>query len=329
MARLARMTAAEYPNDNYVCLDRQFYDVDLKTADGTNYILAQQLVGDKIRWSDLTSRHRVVVQAPAGVGKTAEFRAAANNQLRAGHLLSLAAQLRSYADEADSIRAELDETFKLLRQTPSSLLGDYTSESDERIGSDYDTSIPLIGVSSEEGLTTPKTPIGKSPERYKILRANYLAYNPMRINIGSIGVVRNPSQEGITSPDYVVFYCDPRLLPEYLYHFLRSEADQHEINLKTKGSVRFRLYYEQLARISIPVPSDIETQQRFVNACNRLEDLRRMVSAAADAVGDCLNAATRTAFLPDQAVSELEGAPLRSRQNEEGRAVRTRKQAGR
>jgi hypothetical protein len=85
MARLARMTAAEYPNDNYVCLDRQFYDVDLKTADGTNDILAQQLVGDKIRWSDLTSRHRVVVLAAAGVGKTAEFRAAANNQLRAGN----------------------------------------------------------------------------------------------------------------------------------------------------------------------------------------------------------------------------------------------------
>jgi hypothetical protein len=105
-------------------------------------------------------------------------------------------------------------------------------------------------------------------------------------------------KEGITSPDYVVFYCNPGVLPEYVYHYLRSEAGRHEINLKTKGSVRFRLYYEQLAQIPIPVPADIAVQQRFVNACNRLEALRRMVSVAEGSVADCLNAMTRTAFIP-------------------------------
>jgi len=119
----------------------------------------------------------------------------------------------------------------------------------------------------------------------------------MRINIGSIGVVRDDTQQGITSPDYVVFYCGPDLLPEYVYHYLRSEAGRHEINLKTKGSVRFRLYFEQLSKIKIPVPKDIETQQRFVNACNRLEDLKKMLNAAASSATDCLNAATRSGFL--------------------------------
>src|SRR5690606_24343585 len=121
-------------------------------------------------------------------------------------------------------------------------------------------------------------------------------YNPMRINIGSIGVVRDDTQQGITSPDYVVFYCGPDLLPEYVYHYLRSEAGRHEINLKTKGSVRFRLYFEQLSKIKIPVPKDIETQQRFVNACNRLEGLKKMLNAAASSATDCLNAATRSGF---------------------------------
>lgn len=121
----------------------------------------------------------------------------------------------------------------------------------------------------------------------------------MRINIGSIGVLRDKSHEGITSPDYVVFRCKPSLLPEFVYHYLKSEAGRHEINLKTKGSVRFRLYYEQLAQIRIPVPGNIQDQQNFVDACNQLEQLRRKVGAATESVQSCLNAVTRSALIPD------------------------------
>lgn len=128
------------------------------------------------------------------------------------------------------------------------------------------------------------------------LQAAGLAYNPMRINIGSIGVVRSSLHEGITSPDYVVFTRGPEVLPEYIYHFLRSEAGRHAINQKTKGSVRFRLYYEQLADIEIPCPSALELQRRFVNTCNRIEDLRREISRMEGATAACLSLATREAF---------------------------------
>jgi hypothetical protein len=86
-------------------------------------------------------------------------------------------------------------------------LGELTVESDERIGSQYSPEVKLIGVSADQGLSSPKTPVGKIPERYKVLQQGFLAYNPMRINIGSIGVVRSKEEEGITSPDYVVFSC--------------------------------------------------------------------------------------------------------------------------
>jgi len=214
-----------------------------------------------------------------------------------GDLIALAAQFRSFAQEAESILADAQAAIDTIKNAPLRSLGELTTESDERIGAAYRSDIPLVGVSSEEGITLHKTAVGKNPDRYKILRKDYLAYNPMRINIGSIGVVRDATQEGITSPDYVVFHCLDGLLPEFVYHYLKSEAGLHEINQKTKGSVRFRLYFDQLGTISIPVPGDLDVQRRFVTACNRLEALRRMATESGVSVQECLNALTRSALL--------------------------------
>jgi len=184
-----------------------------------------------------------------------------------------------------------------VQTAPLRPLSEITVESDERIGNAYSVETKLLGVSAEDGICEPKTAIGKKPQNYKVLRKGYLAYNPMRINIGSIGFIGKHDQTGITSPDYVVFHCKEELSPDYVYHFLRSEAGRHAINLKTKGSVRFRLYYEQLGGMEIPVPEDISVQEKFADACNRLEALRRRVSAVSLSVQNCLDLATRTAFL--------------------------------
>jgi len=148
----------------------------------------------------------------------------------------------------------------------------------------------------------PKTAIGKNSGRYKIVDVGYLAYNPMRINIGSIGVALSEADRGITSPDYVVFRCVDGLLPEYVFHYLRSEAGKHEINRKTKGSVRFRLYYEQLAQIPIPVPKDVTVQSEFADVCRRLESLRSLAKESATRAEQTLDALRREAFLEVAAV---------------------------
>jgi type I restriction enzyme M protein len=209
----------------------------------------------------------------------------------------LAEHLRALATEAETIHAELATAIEAVQTAPLRPLAQVTFESDERIGKKYTAGTKLLGVSAEEGICEPKTKIGSNPERYKVLRTGYLAYNPMRINIGSIGFIRENTSSGITSPDYVVFYCGPHILPDFVYHFLRSEAGRHAINQKTKGSVRFRLYYQQLALIELPVPADLEVQKKFADACNRLETLRRQVGEASLSVQSCFNIATRSAFL--------------------------------
>jgi type I restriction enzyme M protein len=147
----------------------------------------------------------------------------------------LAGHLRVLAAEGEAIQAELTSAVEAVRAAPLRPLAEVTFESDERIGKAYGVDTKLLGVSAEEGICEPKTPIGSSPERYKVLRKGYLAYNPVRINIGSVGFIRKDGVEGITSPDYVVFYCGSELYPDYVYHFLRSEAGRHAINQKLRG----------------------------------------------------------------------------------------------
>lgn len=215
-----------------------------------------------------------------------------------GDFYVLSDELAEMAEACSTVGKEIAEVTEVIRAAPKYPLGELILESDERIGSAYTEDSLLLGVSAEEGITAPKTPIGKNPERYKVLRTGYLAYNPMRINIGSVGVVRSNTELAITSPDYVVFYCQTGLHPEYVYHYLRSEAGRHAINKKTKGSVRFRLYYDQLATIKIPVP-DYGVQSCFADACSRLEFIRRRVDKAAEGIKECLNVGTRRAFITE------------------------------
>ena len=124
---------------------------------------------------------------------------------------------------------------------------------------------------------------------------------------GRLGSFRENTPGGITSPDYVVFYCGPHIHPDFVYHFLRSEAGRHAINQKTKGSVRFRLYYQQLALIELPVPADLKVQKKFADACNRLETLRRQVSEASLGVQSCFNAQPEVHSLGRNVPKEFRG----------------------
>jgi restriction endonuclease S subunit len=130
----------------------------------------------------------------------------------------------------------------------------------------------------------------------------------MRINVGSIGVALTEEQTGITSPDYVVFRCNDRLHPEYLYHYLRSEAGLKAIAQKTRGSVRFRLYYDRLATISIPLP-DEATQEAFVGLCRAGLGLIGQLDDACQAAREFLEAVRREGYVSGQSTAKEGSGP--------------------
>lgn len=114
---------------------------------------------------------------------------------------------------------------------------------------------PLYGA-SRSGLTPAKEAIGKQPERYKAIEPGTVFYNPMRILLGSIAMLDDGEEPGITSPDYVVVRGRPGVLHHRVfYYWLRSAAGEHLIRELARGGVRERILFNRLCEGLIPVPS--------------------------------------------------------------------------
>jgi type I restriction enzyme S subunit len=158
---------------------------------------------------------------------------------------------------------------------PQVQLGDVTEDCTNRKG-DSETSAPVMGVRKIEGIVPMEERlIGKEIGRYKRLEPDWFAYNPMRINIGSIA--RWKGQGGVlVSPDYVVFRCltdsASGIIPEYLDHFRSSDQWEDFVTRSGDGGVRIRIYYKDLARLSLRLPSLAE-QQKIADCLTSLDEL--------------------------------------------------------
>jgi type I restriction enzyme, S subunit len=162
------------------------------------------------------------------------------------------------------------------RPWPQVPLGHLLIEQKLRIGVFDAAGLPLLGVSNTEGLHRTEKPRIADMSRYLRVDRGWFAYNPMRINVGSIGWAERPEQTGIISPDYVVFSCTDRIEPKLIYLFLRSSIGLCAINLATAGSVRERLYFDALARIGFPLPP-LPEQRRIVA---QIEELAAKINEA-------------------------------------------------
>ena len=105
-------------------------------------------------------------------------------------------------------------------------------------------------VLSDEYFT--KQVYSKSIEKYILVKPLDFAYNPARVNIGSIGM-NEFDFDGCVSPVYVVFRC----IPEYHFYIdmVRKGAYfKRNVNKLAIGGVRQTLRYEDLSRIKLIIP---------------------------------------------------------------------------
>ena len=89
---------------------------------------------------------------------------------------------------------------------------------------------------------------------YKIVTKDIFAYNPARINIGSIARFKWYGK-GIVSPMYVCFKVKGELHSQYLEYFFQTQRFKNDVELRLEGSVRLCLNFDALCEIEIPMLS--------------------------------------------------------------------------
>lgn len=145
-------------------------------------------------------------------------------------------------------------------------LGDVVAEMTRRNCNGLGT-VAVYSVTKANGMIPMNVDtIGNDIKRYKLVRPKAFAYNPMRINIGSIARWEGDN-EVLVSPDYVVFECGPELDPDYLNHFRRGHVWDSYVKRSGDGSVRVRIYFDHLARMLIRLPG-IQEQRRIAKVMN-------------------------------------------------------------
>ena len=104
---------------------------------------------------------------------------------------------------------------------------------------------------------------------YKIIDKNTFAYNPARINVGSIGYSEN-LENIIISSLYVCFKTDNTVNDNFLYQYLKTDFFNREVLRNVEGGVRDYLFYDNFARIKFGLPC-IEEQKKIADYLSSID----------------------------------------------------------
>ena len=148
----------------------------------------------------------------------------------------------------------------------SNTLGCYITQVSQR--NKNGKNLPVLSVSNKHGFVEQSEQFedriiaSDDTSNYKIVSINDFAFNPARINVGSIARLKD-KECGIVSPMYICFRTSKDILPGYLELFFKTVTFSYEVGERLEGSVRLCLSYESLCEIVIPVIS-ISEQQSLV-----------------------------------------------------------------
>jgi type I restriction enzyme M protein len=143
---------------------------------------------------------------------------------------------------------------------------------------------------SQNGIFLGDTILGnEATQAYKVVKAGDIAYNPYRVNIGSIGVVPQHLDNSLVSPAYVVIRVkDKNYPPTYIVSILKNPRYLRVIMNYSVSSARASLPFSELVRIKIPKPSS-KQMEKLVDLDQQLQDklmetdkIKKMVSEYTD-----------------------------------------------
>jgi len=95
---------------------------------------------------------------------------------------------------------------------------------------------------------------------YYIIRENMFAYNPSRINVGSIAYKEKGDDIAVVSPLYVSF-ATKNIDDKYLWYWFKTSSFEQQRQVSSEGGVRDTLSFDKVNSMQIALPSVAEQQQ--------------------------------------------------------------------
>jgi type I restriction enzyme S subunit len=145
-------------------------------------------------------------------------------------------------------------------------------------------SYPVYSINNQEGFLPQSEQFegldsnerGYDISMYKIIYKETFAYNPARINVGSIGYSDNIN-EVIISSLYVCFKTKKELEDLFLLVYLDTNKFKKDILRYQEGGVRQYLFYENFSHIQIPLPCNKEQTKMasFLSKFDQKMDLHK------------------------------------------------------
>ena len=169
---------------------------------------------------------------------------------------------------------------EVIRTTVGDIIERYSekAKNDKNVTAVYTVSnvglIPSIEYWKKKGSKNKKSykMFSDDTSNYNIVRKNMFAYNPARLNIGSISCLLN-EKSGLLSPMYSVFKIKENImLPKYLLYFLKTSAVINKIDLLKETGARNRFDFEKWKKIEISIPA-IEIQKKIIEFLDSFETL--------------------------------------------------------
>jgi type I restriction enzyme S subunit len=139
--------------------------------------------------------------------------------------------------------------------------------------------LPVYAVSNIWGFVLSEEYFNKrvyseSLRNYKLVYKNDFAYNPARVNVGSIGLYKN-NEPGLVSPMYIVFTIKEReaLEPDFLYYLFKTDFYKNKIKdlASSHGSIRQVLKLDDLFDLEVPTPP-LPIQQKIVKILDTIQE---------------------------------------------------------
>ena len=168
-------------------------------------------------------------------------------------------------------------------------LGEYINEYSVRNKANED--IPVYSVTNTQGFCRDyfgKEVASKDKTTYKIVPKGCFAYNPSRINVGSVDWQRTEGKV-IVSPLYNVFCVSDEINKQYLYYYLKSDITLQRIKTVATGSVRDNLKLDMLSEFPIELPEKKE-QSLIVDILDKTKQVIALRKKELDALDNLIKA---------------------------------------